>query len=104
MSATVFEKNGSTLVVKPEGLLDAEASPVLEKELQLYTEDVQEIIVDFANVEYITSSGLRVLLATELLMKERNGSLRLIHVNESIIEVFELVGFMDVVTVERESS
>ena len=102
MSATIFEKQGSVLTVKLEGRLDTATSPVLENELRQYLDGVQEITMDFANVEYISSGGLRVLLATEQLLENRGGSMKLTHVNEHILEVFELVGFMDVVKVERD--
>ena len=102
MSATVFEKKGTLLTVKPEGRLDTTTSPVLESELRQYLDGVQEVIMDFTGVEYISSGGLRVLLATEQLLENRGGSMKLIHVNEHIIEIFELVGFMDVVNVERD--
>ena len=100
MSAAIFEKKDSVLAVKPVGRLDTAASPALEKELQQYLDGVQEIIMDFAKVEYISSAGLRILLVVEQLMNERGGDLRLIHVNETIMEVFKLVGFLDIVTVE----
>ena len=58
--------------------------------------------MDFSAVEYISSGGLRMLLATEQLLEQRGGSMKLIHANEYIIEVFELVGFMDVVEVIRD--
>ena len=102
MSATVFEKKGTLLTVKPEVRLDTTTSPVLESELRQYLDGVQEVIMDFTGVEYISSGGLRVLLATEQLLENRGGSMKLIHVNEHIIEIFELVGFMDVVNVERD--
>ena len=102
MSSTVFEKEGTTLTVKPEGRLDTATSPVLEAELRQQMDGVQEIIMDFAAVEYISSGGLRVLLATEQQMESRGGSLKLIHVNEHILKIFELVGFMDVVTVVQD--
>ena len=102
MSTTIFEKQGKSLTVKPAGRLDATASPVLDKELQPYLNDVLDITMDFVNVEYISSAGMRVLLATEQRMEECDGNLRLIHVNENILEVFELVGFMDIVNVEED--
>ena len=102
MSTTIFEKNGSKLTVKPEGRRDTATSPVLEKEMQQYLDGVQELTMDFSNVEYISSGGLRVLLATEQLLEEWGGSMQLIHVNEYILEVFDMVGFMDVVTVVQE--
>ena len=102
MGATVFEKKDSLLTVRPEGRLDTATSPVLEKEMHQHLDGVLEVVVDFAEVEYISSAGLRVLLALEQLMEDREGSLRLVHVNRNIIEIFELVGFMDVVNVEQE--
>lgn len=102
MSATLFEKIGSLLTVKPDGRLDTATSPILEQELQPYLEGVENVIMDFEKVEYISSGGLRVLLAIEQQMEDRGGSLRLVHVNDNIIEIFELVGFMDVVTVDQD--
>lgn len=99
MSNTVFEKQGTALTVKPQGRLDTATSPVLENELRQQLDGVQEITMDFSGVEYISSGGLRVLLATEQQMESRGGSMKLIHVNEHILKIFELVGFMDVVTV-----
>lgn len=101
MSATVFEKNGSLLTVRPEGRLDTTASLVLSEELETQLDGVTEIIMDFEKVEYISSSGLRVLLTAEQRMEDCGGKMKLIHVNEYIIAIFDLVGFMDVITVER---
>ena len=102
MSATVFEKQSSTLTVWPEGRLDTATAPVFEAELRQMMDGVQEIILDFSKVTYVSSGGLRVLLATEQTMENRGGSMKLIHVNGYIMEIFDLVGFMDVVTVERD--
>ncbi len=102
MSTTIYEKQGNRLTVKPEGRLDTVTSPELEKELQQYLDGVQEITMDFEKVEYISSGGLRLLLATQQQMEDRGGSMRLIHVNALVLDIFDLVGFMDVVTVELE--
>ena len=102
MSTTIFEKKDNLLTVKPVGRLDTATSPVLEKELEPHLEGVQNVLMDFAEVEYISSGGLRVLLAVEQLLENRGGKLRLIHVNSNIMEIFDLVGFMDVVTVEQD--
>ena len=102
MSKTIFEKQGSVLNIKPENRLDTTTAPVLEAELKEHLDGVQEIIMDFTNVEYISSGGLRVLLTTEQKMEDRGGRLKLIHVNELILEVFSLVGFMDIVEVEQD--
>lgn len=100
MSNTVFELNGKTLTVKPMGELDSMSSPVFEKELRAHLAGADSIIVDFEQVNYISSAGLRVFLAVENTLEERGAEMKLIHVNEHIIEIFDLVGFMDVVSVE----
>ncbi len=101
MSGTVFEKKGALLTIRPEGRLDTAASLDLNEELAAQLDGVTEIIMDFEKVEYIASSGLRVLLTAEQKMEECGGKMKLIHVNEYIIAIFDLVGFMDVITVER---
>ena len=102
MAATIFEKNGTVLTVKPEGRLDAATSPILQKDLLQHLDGVREIVMDFTKVEYISSAGLRMLMVLEQKMEDTGGSLHLIHVNENIIEILELVGYTDLLTVERE--
>ena len=102
MSDTIFEKQGSTLIVKPRGRLDLVSSPTLEKDLKEHMDGVQEIIMDFTDVEYLSSGGLRVLLSAEQQLEKNGGNMTVIHANDYILEVFELVGFMDVVTVIRD--
>ena len=100
MSNTVFELNGTTLTVKPAGELDSATSPVFEAELREKLPGASQIIVDFEKVDYISSAGLRVFLAVEQYLENQDAEMKLIHVNEHIMEIFELVGFLDVITVE----
>ena len=102
MSQAIFDKQGSVLNVRPESRLDTVTAPALETELNGHLDGVQEIIMDFTDVEYISSGGLRVLLATEQKMEDRGGRLKLIHVREPILEVFNLVGFMGIVEMEPD--
>ena len=102
MSDTIFEKQGSTLIVKPRGRLDLVSSPTLEKDLKEHMDGVQEIIMDFTDVEYLSSGGLRVLLTTEQQLEKNGGNMTVIHANDYILEVFELVGFMDVIKVIKD--
>ena len=102
MSDTIFEKQGSTLIVKPRGRLDLVSSPTLEKDLKEHMDGVQEIIMDFTDVEYLSSGGLRVLLTTEQQLEKNGGNMTVIHANDYILEVFELVGFTDVITVIKD--
>lgn len=101
MAITIHtELKGKTLTVKPEGRLDTNTSPQLEARLTSELPKVNDIVIDFEAVEYISSGGLRVLLNTEQEMEGRKGTLKIIHVNEYIMEVFEMTGFLDVLTVE----
>ena len=101
MSETIYQKQGTTLTVKPEGRLDTVTSPAFEKELQEHLDGVKDVTMDLASVEYISSGGLRMMLATERLLEQKGGALKVINANEYILEVFDLVGFMDVVEVVR---
>ena len=82
-----------------EGRLDTVTSPDLEKELKDSLNDVKELIMDFEKLEYISSAGLRVLLSAQKVMNKQ-GTMKIIHVNESIMEIFEVTGFADILTIE----
>lgn len=102
MAGTKFEKQGTTLKVCPKGRLDTATSPALEKELSKYLDGIENIVMDLADVEYISSGGIRMMLAIEQTLEDRGGKLKVCHVNEYILEVFDLVGFMDVVEVLQD--
>ena len=78
MSSTVYEKKDSVLNVAPEGRLDTATAPVLEQELRERMDGVQNIVMDFARVEYVSSGGLRMLLAIEQTLEEKGGRLSLL--------------------------
>ena len=81
-----------------EGRLDTVTAPDLEKELKESLDGVTELLLDFAKLEYISSAGLRVLLATQKVMN-RQGEMTLVHVNDTIMEIFEVTGFSDILTI-----
>ena len=90
---------GVTLALEVEGRIDTTTAPMLEAELKhSVTSDVQNLIFDFAKVEYISSAGLRVLLAAQKVMKKQ-GTMTVQHVNDVIMEVFEVTGFSDILTI-----
>ena len=95
-----FQKSGDTLTVIPEGRLDTATSPLLEQKMNPELGAAQHLIMDFAKVDYISSSGLRLLLAAHQNMEDRGGDLRMIHVNEYIRDVLNLVGFLEIMNVE----
>lgn len=89
----------STLKIALEGRLDTTTAPQLEAELKQSVKDNAELIFDFAKLEYISSAGLRVLLSAQKVMNKQ-GKMVIRNVNETIMEVFEVTGFMDILTVE----
>ena len=91
--------NGSTLCIALEGRLDTTTAPDLENELKVSLNGVTELILDFEKLDYISSAGLRVLLSAQKTMTKQ-GSMKIIHVNEMVMEVFEVTGFSDILTIE----
>ena len=69
------------------------------EELKEILSNVTELVLDFEKLEYISSAGLRVLLSAQKVMS-RQGSMRLIHVNEAVMEIFEVTGFSDILTIQ----
>ena len=92
-------KNEKTLTVALEGRLDTMTAPELEATLKTALEGVEELTFDFEKLDYISSAGLRVLLAAQKTMN-RQGSMKVIHANEIILEIFEVTGFSDILTIE----
>lgn len=91
--------NGKTLNIALEGRLDTTTAPQLESELKQSVADNTELILDFAKLEYLSSAGLRVLLAAQKVMNKQ-GKMVIRNVNDVISEVFEVTGFADILTVE----
>ena len=88
----------NTAVVSLEGRLDTVTAPELEKALVELIPDLTELKLDFTNLDYISSAGLRVLLAAQKAMNKQ-GSMTLTHVNEAVMEILEVTGFTDILTI-----
>ena len=82
-----------------EGRLDTITAPELERELRGSLEDVKLLTLDFGGLDYISSAGLRVLLSAQKLMTKQ-GAMKLRRVNDTIMEIFEVTGFSDILTIE----
>ena len=95
----IKEREGDKLTVALEGRLDTTTSPDLEKSLNESISSVTELVLDFEKLDYISSAGLRVLLAAQKIMNKQ-GKMKLVHVNETIMEIFEVTGFTDILTIE----
>ena len=91
--------NGEALTLIVSGRLDTQTAPELEKELDSVLADIKELTFDFANLEYVSSAGLRVMLKAQKAMNAQ-GSMKLTGVNDSIMEVFDITGFLDILTIE----
>lgn len=91
--------DGTKMTITLSGRLDTTTAPKLETELKQSISGVEELVLDFAQLEYLSSAGLRVLLAAQKVMN-RQGSMVVRNVNETIMEIFEITGFVDVLTVQ----
>lgn len=92
-------KNGNVLTLDIEGRLDTNTAPKLESEIQDSIEGVKELILNFGNLVYLSSAGLRVILAAQKRMN-RQGHMVVRNVNSTVMEVFEITGFTDILTIE----
>ena len=92
--------NGTELTVALTGRLDTTTAPQLDAELKQSFEGVEKLVLDFAALEYLSSAGLRVLLAAQKVMNKQ-GEMIIKNVNETINEIFEVTGFIDILTVEN---
>ncbi|MDE5754304.1 MAG: STAS domain-containing protein [Oscillospiraceae bacterium] len=90
---------GKTLNIALEGRLDTTTAPQLEAELKQNIADHTALILDFAKLEYLSSAGLRVLLAAQKIMNKQ-GRMVIRNVNDVIAEIFEVTGFADILTIE----
>lgn len=89
---------GKALAVVLEGRLDTVTAPQLDAELKAHIGGVEKLSLDFSKVEYISSAGLRVLLGAQKVMNKQ-GEMTLTGVNETVMEVFEITGFCDILTI-----
>ena len=91
--------SGETLTAEVKGILNTNTAPQLETEIKEIGAEIKRLVLDFAGLEYISSAGLRVILKIQKLMNAK-GSMKLIHVSDVIQEVFEITGFVDILTIE----
>ena len=101
MNITV-DKNGENLTINVEGRIDANTSNEFMNKINENLEGAKNVVIDFEKVEYISSAGLRVLLSTEKTMKGQ-GKLTLIHVNDVVMEVLNITGFVDILNISTTS-
>ena len=93
------KKEGANLTIAVEDRLDTTTAPELEAELKKDTEGIESLTLDFSNLAYISSAGLRVLLSAHKVMSAKGG-MKVTHVNEIVQEVFDVTGFADILNIE----
>ena len=90
---------GTSATLKIVGRLDTTTAPQLEAEFKQSINGIEKLVLDFAALEYLSSAGLRVLLAAQKVMNKQ-GEMVIKNVNETINEIFEVTGFIDILTIE----
>ena len=93
------KRNVREVVMAVDGRLDTITAPTLDNAISEQMQDMETLILDFKGLEYISSAGLRVLLSTQKKM-QKLGVMKVINVREEIMEVFEMTGFADILTIE----
>ena len=94
------ELEGTTLVMKVSGRLDASNAQELTNQLNASLGGVKELIFDFNGLKYVASAGLRVLLTAQKRMNKQ-GSMKIRNVEDGVMEVFEMTGFSDLMNIEK---
>ena len=93
-------KNGNQLCLSLEGRLDTTTAPELEKVIKSSLDGVTELTIDMSSLDYLSSAGLRILLGAQKTMNKQGG-MKVTHVNDTIMEIFEVTGFVDILTIEK---
>lgn len=96
------EFSNGNLTMRINGRIDTVTAPILEDEIKkLVTEDTKNLILDFEKVAYISSAGIRVIIGADKVM-HRQGEMKLVHVDEEIMEIFDMTGLTDFLMIEQE--
>ena len=94
-----IKKKAEETIIEIVGRLDTVTAPALDKTIGEDMGDTKNLVLDLKGMEYISSAGLRVLLATQKKM-QKVGSMKLINVCEAVMDVFEMTGFADILVIE----
>ncbi len=93
------KQKGTELILFLTGRLDTITAPQLEGELKAILNGIKALTLDFSGLEYLSSAGLRVILAAQKVMGKQ-GKMVIRNINQIIMEVFEVTGFCDILTIE----
>ena len=94
-----IKRNTNEIILEIMGRLDTTTAPALEKTINENLDNVTSLVLDFKGLEYISSAGLRVVLGSQKKMQQK-GTMKIINVCELVMEVFQMTGFADILTIE----
>lgn len=94
-----MKRNAEETTIEIAGRLDTITAPVLDKAINEDMDGTKDLILDLKGLEYISSAGLRVLLSAQKKM-QKIGSMKVVNVCETVMEVFEMTGFADILVIE----
>lgn len=97
----IKEKNGTTLIVHVKGEVDTITAPELEKEVTLDITKAEQLVLDFKEVNYVSSAGLRVILTLHKKQTDKNRIFELVNVNTEVMTVLEMTGFTSFLTIKQ---
>ena len=92
-------QSNDLLTLAIEGRLDTSTAPELEAVLDASLDEAKDLVLDMAKLAYVSSAGLRVILKAQKAMNAK-GTMKLVHVNDDIMEIFDITGFADILTIE----
>lgn len=90
---------GNKAIVMLDGRIDAKISPELEAEMLALTKEIKALDLDFSQVDYISSAGLRTLMVVQNELEDKGGSMKILNPGDEIMEIFEVTGFTDFLTI-----
>jgi len=94
-----MKKEAKKLTLKIAGRLDTTSAPEMEKAVKENIGGIEELVIDLGQLEYISSAGLRVLLSAQKTMNTQ-GSMKVVNVSDTIMEIFEITGFNEIMTIK----
>ena len=94
-----IRRNGAETAIELAGRLDTTTAPALDKTINEDMGETKHLILNLKGLEYISSAGLRVLLSAQKKL-QKIGSMKVMNVRDEVMEVFEMTGFADILTIE----
>ena len=97
----IKNEENDKIVIKLEGRLDKLSSPTLEEQIKPEVEKKKDIVFDLKDLQYISSAGLRILLATEKKVKENGKTMNIINVNNDVMDILTVTGFIYILNISK---